>query len=511
MSGQLERDHSGRNRLYRNVFAGWVAHGIAVVIGFVMPRLIYEAVGPVTLGIWDLGWSLLSYIAYSGLGMAAGVTHFVARYRAEGNDAEVAVSTATGWYCQLLLALLAGGAFIALFSTLPLWLPGLEQTSVETLVWMGLLLGATVAVVLAGDVFQGLLTGCHHSSRSEAVTITSDVVLALAMIGVLLAGGGLVGLAAVTLAVRAVFEVVRAVLARRVCPEARFVPSCWAGQRAADIARFGVKTSVGILQELLVHQLARLALVASVGPAALAAYSRYATLIRQIARTVERATLVIPPMTSGLVGLGREDDVRELGIKAANAAVLVLLPMVVTFAVLGDDLVTVWMGPEFVVPGLSWALAAMAFVHADRGAINQVLSGLNAHGRIALWCLACSLAVFGVMLLVLYPVNGLSAGILVAVSMGVGVSLPHFLLSARRLRLQKLKYVMEVYFKPLISNSIFLVFLLWARSEWRAGDWPEALALLAAAALVLAGAYWFYAFDRRMRERVREALATRLA
>lgn len=502
MTGQVERDDSGRNRLYSNVLAGWLAHTVTVVIGFVMPRLMYESVGQLTLGIWDLGWSLVSYIAYSGLGMASAVTHYVARYRAEGNELEVKVTTATAWYCQMLLAVLAGSAFFGFFAFLPLWLPGLEQAPADDLWWMGGLLGLTIVIALVGDTAQGMLIGCHRSSTNEVVTIASDVTLALFMIIVLLGGGGLVGLAAATLCTRAAFEVVRLVFAARVCSEASLSLRHWSKARAGQVVVFGAKTSTGIFQELLVHQLTRIALVASAGPIALASYSRYATVIRQIARAVERMTQVIPPMTSGLVGLGREKDVAELSVKASNAAVLALLPMVVIFGVLGDDLVRVWMGPEFVVPGLSWVLALMAFLHADRGVVTRILSGLNAHGRIAAWCLAASLVVFVTLLALLYPVTPLTAGVLVAVTMGVGVSLPHFLLSTRKLGIGYFRYFLDVYFKALISNVIFLSILLLAQDELRQGEWLTAATWAGIAGLALVILYWTFAFDARMRERL---------
>lgn len=506
MSEQSQRDDSGRDRLFSNVLAGWWAHGVTVVVGFLMPRIIYESVGQLALGLWDIGWSLLVYIAHSGMGTASAVTHYVARFRAEGLQAEVRQTTAAGWYCQLVLAVAAAGALMALFSTLHLWLPALNGFPQSDLFVMGLLLGLAVVVVLLGSMAAGVLTGCHRSSWNEYLTTASDVTLALAMVGVLLAGWGVVGLAAATLATRLVFETGRLVVAARACEEFSLWPRHATWQRSREILRFGTKTSTGVLQELLVHQGARLALAVSAGPVAVALYSRYATLMRQIGRLVDRVTQVITPMTSGLVGLGREEDVRELNLRASNAAIMVVLPMVVMFGVLGDDLVALWMGPQFVVPGLSWVLAVMAAVQGDRGIATQVLSGLNAHGKILLVCLFCSLTVLIMLLVALYPLQPLSAGILVAVSTILGVSVPHFILTCRRLGITYFEHFLEVHFKPLICNALFLVSLLWAREALRDGDYVTAglWAIVGGSVLVLL--YWFVAFDERLRDKVRKHL-----
>ena len=265
-------DGTGRNRLFSNVMAGWLANMVTLVIGFVMPRMIYESVGQTVLGLWDLGWSLVVYFGYSGLGAGSAVTHYVARHRARGEGAAVRQTTASAWYCQLLLALVVAGAFMLLFNGATHWVAGLDELGASTVIWMSTLLGLTILVALLGDTAQGVLAGCHHQGTGEYITIGSDITLALGMIAVLLAGGGLVELAAVTFGTRLTFELVRLIYAARVCGEFSFRAHDFDWERAANIFRYGIKTSTGIAQELLVHQLARLMLAIAAGPAALAVY-----------------------------------------------------------------------------------------------------------------------------------------------------------------------------------------------------------------------------------------------
>jgi O-antigen/teichoic acid export membrane protein len=497
-------DTPGRSRLFPNVVAGWVAHAVTLVIGFVMPRLVNESLGQTTLGLWDLGWSMVVYLGYSGLGTGSAVAHFVARYRAQGGLAAlVGEATATAWYCQLLLALVLGGSFMLFFAGITEYLTGLAPWEARAVLWMGAFLGFAVCVGLMGDIAQGILAGCHHQGSGEYVSIGSDVALAAAMTAVLLAGGGIIALAAVTLCVRTVFETGRIVLGARVCPELSFAPRDFRKQLARSIARYGVKSSTSVSQELLVGQIARVTLALTAGPVALACYSRYATLIRQISRVVDRSTIVVPSMTSGLVGVGREADVVRFNLRASNAAMLALLPMVVIFGVFGNDIVAVWMGPEFVVPGLAAVLAVMALLSGDRTVANRVLSGLNSHGRIALVCLVTSLTILVAGLVLVHPLDPLRAGILVTISTVVGYSLPHFLLTCRRLQIPISTHFREVYFKPMISNVLFLAILLGADRLLHDGERALAIGTAATAFAGLALSYWVFAFDARLRGRVR--------
>jgi O-antigen/teichoic acid export membrane protein len=383
------------------------------------------------------------------------------------------------------------------------FLTGLAAWEARAIASMGIFLGLTVCVALMGDIAQGILAGCHHQSSGEYVSICSDVALAIAMTAVLLLGGGIIMLAAVTLCVRGVFELVRIVLSARTCPELSFAYRDFRAPLARTIARYGVKSSTSVSQELLVGQVARVTLALTAGPVALACYSRYSTLIRQISRAVDRSTVVVPSMTSGLVGVGREADVVRFNLRASNAAMLALLPMVVLFGVFGNDIVAIWMGPEFVVPGLAAILATMALLSGDRMVANRVLSGLNSHGRIALVCLLTSMTILFTGLLLVRPLDPLRAGILVTVSTVVGYSIPHFVLTCRRLQIPISTHLREVYFKPMISNVLFLAILLGAHRLLHDGEAVLAIGTAATAFAGLALSYWVFAFDARLRGRVR--------
>jgi hypothetical protein len=102
----------------------------------------------------------------------------------------------------------------------------------------------------------------------------------------------------------------------------------------------------------------------------------------------------------------------------------------------------------------------------------------------------------------LAPLDPLKAGILVASSMGLGVSVPHFLLTCQRLGVTPGKHFREVYFKPLISNVFFLLFMVWADDLMHAGDWAVAGVVAVTGAAALTAAYWTFAFDDGMRAMV---------
>lgn len=509
MNQHTPTDFPGRNRLFTNVAAGWIVNAVTLVIGFVMPRLIYDSVGVVALGVWDLCWSLLTYITASGLGTASAVTHFVARYRVGAQPGQIATTIATAFYCQLIFALLAAGGFVLLMSALPLWMPAISSGVDQSVPILGGLLAATVALALVGDVNQGILNGCHRGAVNDALVVAADITLAIAMVAAVVSGHGITALAFVTLATRCMLEAVRLLATLRICPEASASPRLWRGRRARELLSFSTKTSIGIAQELLVHQFARLALMASAGPVALACYSRYATLARQISRAVDRFTYVVPPITSGLLADGQRQRIAGFGQRASSAALMVTLPVAIVFGVFGDEIIRYWMGEAFVTPGIAWVLALMTLMQADRSVATGVLSGMNAHGRVALACLTSSTITFAVLLLWLYPLDPLRTAILVSLTMIGGVFVPHLVLSSRRIGVRPVRYIRAVYARPVLCNLVFLFGLLVAQQRLQSGAAISAGLTLAAFCLVLGFLYWHLVFDDSMRMRVRSTLRLR--
>lgn len=497
---------AGHQRLRSNLLAGWLAHAVTLFVGFVMPRLILDSVGQTALGAWDLAWSFISFFAYTGVGAASAVSHFVARGQAETDPDRVRRVISSAFYNQALLALIMGLAIAATVGVLPTTFDVLPADLAALLPWIGLWSGVTVCATIVGDTAYGVLNGSHRNDLNDVLGMAHDLILALVMTIVLLSGFGIVALAVAAAGCRITAETIRLILAARVCPEFNCRWQLFNLPVARAMLRFGTKTLVAALQELLTYQVARLLLFASLGAPALAVFSRYFTLTRQVTRLVDRLTLVVPPMASELGSLGQHDRLKLFTMRAAGVTVMLGMPLCLLIAVFGDQLVRVWMGPEFVAPGLSWVLAGMVMVHLDRGVATRVLSGLNAHGRIALFCWGSSALVFAGLLGLLYPLDPLRTAILVAATMVFGVTLPHFYLACRRLRIDYLEYFRKVYYKPMIVNSLFLLGLLLSERLLEQGRILNALLVLLFSGAVLAGLYWRLAFDDRLRRLLRRGM-----
>ena len=149
---------NARTQLFPNVIASGLTYLVAIGIGFVMPRIIYESVGQEALGVWDLGWSFLIYVSFSGIGFGQAVAYFIARKDAELQHSEIGSICATAWWAQCFVGLVIAGSFVILMN-LAAASHSDNAVLMDEIANITTFLSLTIAVVALGDIAHGVLIG----------------------------------------------------------------------------------------------------------------------------------------------------------------------------------------------------------------------------------------------------------------------------------------------------------------------------------------------------------------
>ena len=183
-------DASGRDRLAHNVLASWGGHLVFIVAGFAMPRLIDSHLGQASLGIWDFGWSIVSYFVLAQVGVGSSVNRYVAKYRSVHDVESLRRTVSSVNVIQMGATLLV----LSITACLTYYLPILfgARLGVETVAarWVIALLGASVATQMAFNVFGGVVTGCHRWDVHNAVNSGAYAVIAAGMAAAPAGGAG---------------------------------------------------------------------------------------------------------------------------------------------------------------------------------------------------------------------------------------------------------------------------------------------------------------------------------
>lgn len=504
LDASVKKDATGRDRMAWNVLTTWGAHSVFIIAGFLMPRLIDRHLGQVQLGVWDFGWSMVSYFALAQVGVGSSVNRYVAKFRATGDVEALQRTVSSVNVIQMVSTAVALTLTGVLTWVLPIFFGARLGLEIHTARWTIALLGGAVSVQLAFNAFGGVLSGCHRWDIHNGVTSSAYAVIVTGMITTLTLGGGLRALSAVYLLGTLGGELTRMRFAYRVCPELRVNPrlATWADIKMLLV--FGGKTVVDNLARLVLVQANAILVASHLGPAALAVYARPGALVRQTDTLTNKASMLLSPAASSLKSTDRSGELQQLFIQATRFAAFIAMPVTVFLALMGEVILHVWMGPRYSAGALMAVIALGNFLPLSQRPSTHVLIGLNRHGKVGWASFAVAWIGVASAALALGPLHGglVAAALSLVIPYSIGNGLFVMIYACRSLGVPLSRYVRQVYLPPLAAAMPLSAVLLAVR--YALGERP-AIALvagLAGAAMVLAPIYWVWVLPQGLRNKI---------
>ncbi len=498
----------GSSQLIRNVLFNWAGHFVLVVSGFVLPRLIDNRLGQASLGVWDFGWSVVSYCAFATSGIRSAVTTYVSRY-ASANDWDHFNEIVNS--CLLIFTALAAVSFIVM-TGIVIYLPQLFGDSlagqVETAQWTLAILALSAVLQLPMGVFTGVLTGNQRYDLVNVIEGSTHILIVGGIIVMLLVGGPLHSLAIAVLIGQLIADVWKYVAAHRVAPQLRITPRYVRWSTIKFAAAFGGKDMLEYGSRVLMHQTNNILVGAFLGAPALALFARPAALVQHAARFLTKFGAVFEPTASAIYARGDLDQLRDLLVKGVRYSLYVALPVVIGLSLLGGALLELWMGPNYRASTLLAVLAVGNLGFLSQRVTYHVLLGIGQHGRaaramffgalVAVAASTCALAIFDAGLV------GVAVATVVPFTIVNAIYLPFRACRVTQMNLSE--FARRVLPGPLLSVTPFAIGLLITR--WVSGDqlgWPILWGVLASGA-VLAIIYWHVALPMSMKSKIRKTL-----
>lgn len=514
-SGASEKDGdlTGKSRLARNTITSWATYMVLIAAGFLMPRAIDRTIGQSALGLWDFCWSLVNYLSMSNLGIGASTNRYIAKYRAAGKTDGIVRIVSSVLVMQWTIALIVALATVALTFLLPYWFADRIQAAGASIVdarWVVLFLGLSLAIEMAMDSSRGVLTGYHRWDLHNTLNIGSRVVEILLMLVVLLfTDWALVGLAVVHLGVVIGTEAIRFRLSRIISPEARFSFSQFEWSLSKELLFFGSKHIFVGIPSIVTMQTISVSTMFFGGPALLAVLMRSLALVKHVEMFVSRYTWVLTPMVGAMHTSDANTELREFVLKSSQTSLALTLPPVIFLSIFGDDVLRLWMGPDYVNAHVMVILAFGILLPVSQNVMLNALIGMNRHGRVGVLNFFVTGATLSVGIWAVHATGGslIAIALCLAITQTVGLGILVPIYACRVLGIRLSEYVSRVFPVPVVCNCIFAACLLICRYIVGAQFDFVALALgLTAAGGVLAALYWTALLPAAMKQRVAEGV-----
>lgn len=505
-------DLTGRDRLVWNVAASWAGHLVFIVAGFVMPRQIDQHVGQMGLGVWDFGWTAVNYFFLAQIGVGVSVNRYVAQHRAVGDvdGLERTISAA------MALQLAAAGLVLLLTAASAIWLPLLFRARLgEELIaarWVIALLGLSTVVRMAFQVFNGVVTGCHRWDLHNLLNSGAYALTVVVMLLTLSLGGGLAAISAVYLVGAILNEIARMALAYRVCPELRISLRRVRWADARPLVAFGAKLTSIDTVKIIVGQLTGMLVLGEIGVGTLAVYSRLSALIRQTETITYKFSLPLTPTASSLQGSGNAAAVQQLFTDSTRIAACLVWPILIGFAISGDAILDLWMGPRYVQSGLLAFMAIASMFPLSQQPLEMILVGLNLHGRFAAFTIIGSLLGLVATLIAVYSWHWELLGIA-----GVGLVVLNIdalwivINTCRRLAIPVKAYFVGAYGEAVLCCLPFAAGLALVRFAIPDNSLARLAVSMVVGPCILGPLYWRRLLTGEVRERLLKTARERLA
>ncbi len=497
-------DHSGRERLTWNVLVSWLSQLITVGIGFIMPRLIHDQLGQVTLGVWDFGWAIVSYLSLVNFGIGSNSSKFVAEYRPNGQIRRLCEVMSTAHLMQLVICAAVFISVYVLYANVDTIFSSAAVDVDETAMVL-LLLGYSLGIQMLTDAYRGIITGCHRWDVHNGVNTFHNISSAIGMITTLLLGLGIQWLAGVYFVSTAAAEILRYFMSRRVCPEVQIRIRHANREDARRILSFGVKTLATLAGSLSVQQTVSILITVNLGPAALAVFARPAALMRHIENFISKFAFILMPTTSSMHGMGRTEELQEFAIEMSKVGWALALPAGVFMVVFGPELIGVWMGPEYINAPLLWILAIGGCLASANRVGYRILSGMNMHGAVSYQGLIIYLITLcmGIAWMTVWE-GGLLAAACIFVLGEVlfnAVLVPFHM--ARMLGISVIQYLWQAGHRAVLIGAVSFLFLEGVKAI---ETWSVMVNILAGGlchGVLVSALYWRFVLTNQLKDKIR--------
>jgi len=476
---------------------------------WITPFLI-RALGTSQYGTWVLVMSFAGYSAVLSLGFNSAVSREVARKSASSDSTWMnqVVNSTTALFLVSGGVAFAGLAVCSFF--LSTWFnipPEFYRPAQIALVILGLELGMRLPL----SIFTSILGGQQRYVESESFRMIARVVYVAAIFLAFRTKASMVTLALIVLFTSILRLGLQWWLVRIATPWLRFGRRWVSFAVVKRLAGFSASSFIYLFSQQIMARANFFVIGALLAATDVAAFSIPSRLVEIMLTLAIGMTGVVMPVASELEAKGDSERLRAVFFLGTKYVVIVSIPIVIAFAVLGKSILLLWVGKEFVgtdlLPQMYAVLviltAAVGFQVSQTGVFN-VLMGMGKHvifSRITIFTAVISVILSSILIRVLgLRLTGAALANLACYGVAYGLILPVY--ACRQLKVSFARYWLGSIGRPLLLGLPVGVATFFLGRVFEPRSLLLLLAECAAVFLVYSICSWFVIMSREERRRL---------
>jgi O-antigen/teichoic acid export membrane protein len=477
--------------ILRAVTTSWVAVIANASVGIFLTPYVLHRLGDEAFGVWILTTNLVGYYGILDAGVRSAIIRYVSRHKELNEPDRVNEVIASAFYYYLAACLL-----IVLATHLSVH-PISRFFSIHRDV-----LGPFRSLFLLAGLVQGLtlpllvfVSSLEAAGRFDQVYLTTVTCLALrvaAIIYVLHAGGGLFAVGATTILSQLLAYCIQVPLALRAHPGFTLHPKWIRLAMLRNMFRYGsISVGVGIAERMRTYVYPIL-IARILSPIAVTLFALPMKILSFPADGIGTMTEIMNPLSSQLEARNDFAKLRELIQMSVQSAFLVLAPFAAFLVIFGRELLTLWVGPQYILAyRLLVFLTLGVGVAATQCCVQSMLFGIERHKQLLWYRLGegISITAFGAAALRVAGLPGLASVMAATLLLTSLFLVPRHLCKILNLPLRR--YLLQGCVKPCLLSLPAAATFLALQILFRVDRWPDLLAVALAGSLVYALTLFF--------------------
>jgi len=289
--------------------------------------------------------------------------------------------------------------------------------------------GLTIAQTFVFNVFNGVLVGLQRSY----MLLVFNAILIVIRVGLIVyfleAGYKIVALASIQLFIGFVLGLITIVISLNVLKNLGYSFRFYI--RGPKYFRVTISRLINYSKYVFVINIATKIVFATdaivigifMNVASVTFYAIAGNLIDYLKQLMITSSSVFNPVTSHLEALGKKESIQDVLRNGSRFNLFIGLPIAVTYIVLGQEFIGLWMGAEYAqLSGyVLMILAATQLLSFQQYTISSVLFGVSMHKYIAYWRVIEAVLNLGLSIILIQYMG--------VVGVAIGTAVPHILVS----------------------------------------------------------------------------------
>lgn len=415
----MSEHHAVARRVAVGTATNVIGQAVVILTLLALAPIVVHAVGATDYGVWVLVGSVASFAFLLELGISAALVKFVAEHAARGEDEEGArmVAAATWLYAVLGATILGAGLIVAFALPEIVSLHGAFARLVRPLAAITAL---DVAVSVVAIAPLAVLRGLQRFPMVNAVNGAGAITGLVLTVIVLLAGAGIIGVAAVGAANSLLTYLTSLVLAHRIAPAYVARRPHRDRARVRRLVRFS-RSIAAIQVAIRLQTRVDVLIIAAALPVRLVTpYSFAQRLAVGTDIAADQFGSVLLPLATEMGSRSDPAVLRRLFLAATRLSLAIAVGIGLPVAILGSQILGLWVGPRYAAYGAVVALlAAAAIIDVPSGPASYVLQSIERHEPVAWMAIGSGLVNLGLSIALVgpYGIDGVAAGTLIATTL----------------------------------------------------------------------------------------------